>query len=123
MNPSGASSQTPNNIRKKVGPAVWLLALLWDSMPADWTGDTFLSVASGNVISDAEFAERLEVSQRTIAKWRSRLPAAGVIGWLVARGQGRVFWIAAGNRGKAGELKVVEQKPALTMPAASRCVQ
>jgi hypothetical protein len=34
MNPSGAASQTPNNIRKKVGPAVWLLALLWDSMPA-----------------------------------------------------------------------------------------
>jgi hypothetical protein len=118
-----ATSQTPNNIRKKVGPAVWLLALLWDSMPADWTGDTFLYVAGGNVISDAEFAERLEVSQRTIAKWRSRLRAAGMIGWLVAQGRGRVFWIAAANQGKAGELKTVEQKPALTMPAASRWLQ
>jgi hypothetical protein len=96
MNPSGASSQTPNNIRKKVGPAVWLLVLLWDSMPADWTGDTFLYAASGNVISDAKFAERLEVSQRTIAKWRSRLRAA---------------------------VKALEQKPPLTMPAASRWLQ
>ena len=76
-----AASQTPNNIRKKIGPAVWLLALLWDSMPADWTGDTFLYVAG-------EFAERLEVSQRTIAKWRSRLRAAGMIGWLVMIGHG-----------------------------------
>src|SRR5580692_3760453 len=113
MNPSRASSQTPNNIRKKVGPAVWLLVLLWDSMPADWTGDTFLYAADGNVISDAEFAERLEVSQRTIAKWRSRLRAAGMIGWLVAQGQGWVFWIAAGSQGKAEELKAVQQKPAL----------
>jgi hypothetical protein len=117
-----ATSQSPKHIRKRVGPAVWLLALLWDSMPADWAGDTFLYVAGGNVISDAEFAERLEVSQRTIAKWRSRLRAAGMIGWLVAQGRGRVFWIAAG-KGKAGELKAVEQKPALTMPAASRWLQ
>jgi hypothetical protein len=29
MNPSGASSQTSNNIRKKIGPAVWLLVLLF----------------------------------------------------------------------------------------------
>jgi hypothetical protein len=123
MNPSDASSQTPNNIRKKVGPAVWLLALLWDSMPADWTGDTFLSVASGNVISDAEFAERLEVSQRTIAKWRSRLPAAGVIGWLVARGQGRGVLDRRRESGKGWRVEVVEQKPALTMPAASRWLQ
>jgi hypothetical protein len=121
MNP--ATSQSPKEIRKKIGPAVWLLALLWDSMPADWTGNTFLYVAGGNVISDAEFAERLEVSQRTIAKWRSRLRAAGMIGWLVAQGRGRVFWIAAGNRGKAAELKAAEQKPALTMPAASRWLQ
>jgi hypothetical protein len=39
-----ATSQIPNNIRKKVGPAVWLLALSWDSMPADclcaYTKDT-----------------------------------------------------------------------------------
>jgi hypothetical protein len=118
-----ATSQTPNNIRKKIGPAVWLLALLWDSMPANWTGDTFLYVAGGNVISDAELAERLEVSQRRIAKWRSRLRAAGMIGWLVAQGRGRVFWIAAANQGNAGELKAVEQKPALTMPAASRWLQ
>jgi hypothetical protein len=118
-----ATSQSPKQIRKKIGPAMWLLVLLWDSMPAGWTGDTFLYAAGGNVISDAEFAERLEVSQRTIAKWRSRLRAAGMIGWLVAQGRGRVFWIAALNQGKAGEVKAVQQKPALTIPAASRWLQ
>jgi transcriptional regulator with XRE-family HTH domain len=109
-----ATSQSPKNIRKQVGPAVWLLALFVCFAPADWTGDAPVHVARGNVVTDAELAERLGVSQRTIAKWCRRLRAAGLIGWLVAPREGRVFWIGAVNRifGIHSEVKPSEQKPA-----------
>jgi len=56
---------------------------------------------------------RLGVSQGTISTWRRRLRAAGVIGWLVAPGKGRAYWIADVNRvlGVHGAAKTAEQKP------------
>jgi hypothetical protein len=126
---------TPTQIRKQIGPAFWLLALLGRFAPAEWSGDTAVYVAGGNIITDAELAERLEVSERTISNWRSRLRAAGVIGWLIAPRKGRVFWIAALNSalGTLGELKPGEQQAstetaanteaASSEPLASRWLQ
>jgi hypothetical protein len=134
MNPSGASL-TPSQIRKQIGPALWLLALLCRFTPAEYTGDESAWVAGGNVISDAEFAGRLGASLRTIANWRRRLRKLGLLGWYVAPGSGRVFWVGPVNRalGTFDAVKPPEQKPAqetgavnaeaLTEPAASRWIQ
>jgi len=92
-----ATSQIPKNLRERIGPAVWLLAILVRFTSADWNGDEPAYVASGNVMSDSELAEHLGVSERTISSWRRRLRRAGLIGWLSAPGQGRVFWIAPLN--------------------------
>jgi len=118
---TSATSQTPKNLRKHIGSAVWLLGLLMRFTPADWTGDAPAWVAARNVVSDAELAERLEVSQETIARWRCRLRAAGVIGWHVAPGQGRAFWVCAVNHifGVHGEPKSVESKSAGELGAAT----
>jgi transcriptional regulator with XRE-family HTH domain len=86
MTPS--TSQSPKQIRKQLGPAVWLLALFVRFAPADWTGGAPAYAAGGNVVSDAQLAERLEVSQGTISQWRRRLRSAILIGWLVAPRQG-----------------------------------
>jgi hypothetical protein len=123
------------NIRRQLGPAIWLLALLARFTPAEWTGDESTWIAGGNVVSDAELAERLGASQRTIAKWRLRLGKVGALGWHIAPG-GRVYWITAVNRVFAplSQPRSAEQKPTsdsgaentelLTdMPAASRYVQ
>jgi len=86
-------------------------------------------------VTDSELAQRLGVSQGTIAKWRCRLRTVGVIGWLIAPRKGRVFWVGAVNRifGAHSEVKPVEQKPAeepgaakteaITAPAVSRWIQ
>jgi len=93
-----AISQIPKHIRKQIGSALWLFALLAHFTPAEWTGDTSAWVASGNVISDAELAERLEVSSSAIATWRRRLHKTGLLGWLVSPGNGRAFFITAVNQ-------------------------
>jgi transposase-like protein len=130
-----AASQFPKNLRKQIGPAVWLLALLVRFTPAEWIGNEASYVAGGNVVADAELAERLGVSERTISGWRRRLRRAGLIGWLSARGQGRAFWLAPLNLifGVASRESAVEQKPAqepaakaetaLAAPAATRWLQ
>lgn len=92
------------SVRKEIGSAVWLLALLVRFAPVEWTGNDTAWLANGNVVSDAELAELLEVSRATVANWRSRLRKLGLIGWLVAPGQGRALWIGAVNRVFAGEL-------------------
>lgn len=74
-----ATPLTPSQIRKQIGRAYWLLVLLGWFVPQEWTGDTAVYVAGGNIITDAELAERLEVSQRTISNWRRRLRAVGVV--------------------------------------------
>ena len=65
-----ATPLTPSQIRNQIGRAYWLLVLLGWFVPQEWTGDTAVYVAGGNIITDAELAERLEVSQRTISNWR-----------------------------------------------------
>jgi transcriptional regulator with XRE-family HTH domain len=115
------ASQNPKTFREQIGPAVWLLALLAYFTPADWNGDASVYVAGGNVVTDAELAERLKVSQGTIARWRRRLRAAGVLVWLVAPGKGRAYWIADVNRvlGVHGAAKTVEQKPTTSEDATA----
>ena len=61
-----------------------------------------------NPVSDAELAERLEVSPAVITKWRLRLRKIGLLGWLVSPGKGRAFSIAAINHSFTGG----EEKPA-----------
>ncbi len=109
-----ATSQAPRSIRKQIGPTWCLLALLCRFAPAEWNGDGAAWVAGGAVIADAELAERLGASLRTIATWRRRLRKLGLLGWYVAPGVGRVFWVAAVNRmlEPFGEPKPVEQKTA-----------
>src|SRR5258705_2031872 len=88
-----AASQSPN-LRKQIGPAVWLFALLGQFVSADWRGDSAVYVAGGNIVTDAELALRLEASERVVACWRRRLRAARLIGWLATPGRkGFIFWL------------------------------
>jgi hypothetical protein len=91
----GAASQTSSSFRKQVGPAVWLLMLLVQHAPADWTWEKAVYAAGGNVVSDAELAVWLEVKPRTIAAWRRKLKAAGFLDWTLKPGVGRVYVLAA----------------------------
>ncbi|MBZ5701023.1 MAG: hypothetical protein LAN84_04180 [Acidobacteriia bacterium] len=110
MNP--ATSQTSDNLRKQIGPAVWLLLLLLRFVPAEWTGDEPAWVVGGSVVADAELAERLEVSPAVITKWRLRLRKLGLLGWLVSPGRGRAFWVAGVNRVLGGGEKPASQEAA-----------
>ena len=124
MNPQ----TTPSEIRRLIGPAV-LLGLFQRFVPNDWNGDVAVYVANGNVVPDGELAGLLEVSRQTIANWRCRLRAAGLIGWLVMPGQGRVFWLNAVNQVLAplAELKTepraVKAEALAEMPVSSGWVQ
>jgi hypothetical protein len=128
-----ATSQASKNIRKQIGPAVWLFLLLASSTPAQWDGEAPAWVAGGNVVSDVELSTRLGVSQKTLSKWRSRLHAVGVIGWLVSVGQGRAYWVRGVNSALGTDpagCKAPEEKPVtakaemvLTTPVASRWLQ
>jgi hypothetical protein len=97
VKPSGATSQTPNNLRKKVGPAVWLFSVCVHSAPAEWSGDEPAWIAGGRPITDAQLAAWLGESARTIATWRLRLRKLGLLGWHVAP-NGRAFWLGPVNR-------------------------
>ena len=131
-----ATSRNSKSVRKQIGPAVWLLAVLVRFTPADWKEDEPTYVAGGNVVSDADLGELLEVSTQTIATWRRRLRKTGLIGWLILPGQGRVFWVAALNhlcapfgnpaqtaQGPAEESAPAKPGPEQPAPAASRWVQ
>ncbi|PYU22169.1 MAG: hypothetical protein DMG32_18965 [Acidobacteria bacterium] len=85
-------------LRRRVGPAVWLLAFFAAYTPAGWTGDTPAYIAQGNIISDGELADRLQISIGTLASWRRRLRKAHLLDWLVRPGVGRVYIISALNK-------------------------
>ena len=89
-----ATSQTPNNLRKQIGPAVWLLILLVQHTPTDWTGNEAAWVAGGNVVSDSELVTRLEISLSALAGWRRRLRNLGLMGWLLSPRHGRAYWVS-----------------------------
>jgi hypothetical protein len=89
------------NLRKQVGSALWLLVLLAAHVPKEWDGNSTVYVGGGNVISDAELAERLQVSPLTLAGWRRRLRKAQLIDWLLKPGIGRVYLITASKHGLA----------------------
>lgn len=131
-----ATSQSPKNFWKQVGPAFRLLALFVLHAPVGWDGNAPVYVAGGITVTDAELAERTGVSKATISKWRSRLRKAGLITWLVDPCGGRVFRVAATTHifKTPSELSAAEQNPAedpatvktemvLTAPTLSRWVQ
>src|SRR5712692_10754348 len=104
-----------SNFRERVGSAVWLLLLLANFTAQEWGGDAPPGAAGGNVVTDAELAMHLGVSEGTISKWRSKLRAAGVIGWLVAPRQGRAYWVKGVNSALGSgvaEREAPEEKPA-----------
>jgi hypothetical protein len=109
-----ATFQAPDNPRKQIGSAVWLLMLLARFTPSNWTGEKAVYVASGNVVSDAELRAWLDVTPRTLMVWRRRLKAAGFIDWTLKPGVGRVYVIAAVNQvfGTFAEASALAQKPA-----------
>jgi hypothetical protein len=123
-----ATSEIPNNIRKQIGPAIWLLLLLARYTPAEYSGDGSAWVSGGNVVSDAELAQRLEVSIAVVGTWRHRLRRAGLLGWLVSAvpGAGRAFWVAAVNRACAvGEEKQATdatEKQTAALPACPAAI-
>lgn len=92
--------------RKQLGQAVWLFCLFAHFVPENWSGNEPVVVAGGNVITDRDIAERLDVTCCTVADWRRRLRRAGLLTWLVSPGVGRVYFLQAINR-----LLGPEQKP------------
>jgi hypothetical protein len=114
-----ATSQTPNNIRKKVGPAVWLLSVCVHRSPAEWTGNESAWIAAGNPITDAQLAEWPGESARTIAEWGLRLRKLGLLGWHVVPGKGRAFWVGPVSRVLEA---LCEQRPAVQSTIATPVV-
>lgn len=85
------------SIRKQIRSAVWLLVLLVQLSPVEWVGDSSMYLNDARPINDEELAQSLGASKRLIARWRLRFRKAGVIGWLISPGLGRIYWINAVN--------------------------
>jgi len=96
MTPSTSGNST--NLRKQIGPAIWLLILLVQHTPADWTGNESAWVAGGNVVSDSELVKRLGISLAALTGWRRRLRRLGLMGWLLSPRNGRAYWVAGVSR-------------------------
>jgi hypothetical protein len=86
------------NLRRLVGPAAWLFVFLAAHTPEGWIGDAPTWVAGGNIISDAELVERLQITPGTLASWRRRLRKAHLLDWLVRLGVGRAYIIGPLNQ-------------------------
>ena len=100
------------NIRKQIGPGLWLFAFLGQFTPASWDGIERVVVAEGNVISDRELADRLQVTASTISSWRRRLKRAGLLDWLSERGRGRVLFLRGVSQAFAPSARAGETDPA-----------
>jgi hypothetical protein len=109
------------HLHKQIGPAVWLLLLLLRFVPAEWSGNEPVWVGGGNVVSDRELADWLEVSSAVITKWRLRLRKLGLLGWLVSPDRGRAFWVAGANRVLGSEEKPASQEAAKQTAALPAC--
>jgi hypothetical protein len=96
MTPS--ASENPTNLRKQIGPAMWLLILLVQHTPPEWTGNESAWVVGGNVVSDSELVKRLGISLSALSGWRRRLRRLGLIGWLLSPRHGRAYWVAGVSR-------------------------
>lgn len=86
----------PTNLREQIGKAVLLYGLFMRCAPREWDGDVPVWLPQRYLISDADIAADFGVSQGTAARWRCRLRAVGVAGWLEAPA-GRLFWISNAN--------------------------
>jgi hypothetical protein len=47
---------TSQSLRKQIGSAIWLFALLGYLAPADWTGDTAVYIANGNIATGSPYS-------------------------------------------------------------------
>lgn len=110
-------------LRRRVGPAVWLLALFAAYTPADWTGDAPAYVAGGNIIPDGELADRLQITPGTLANWRRRLRKATLLDWLVRPGVGRVYIIGALNQALPHEQAAIQRVAAKSVQTALRSTE
>lgn len=78
--------------RKRIGTAFWLLSLLCGGAPDEWNWSLPIFVGGGVSITDAELGQRLGVRPRTIAAWRRKLRALGILRWMSEPGvAGRYF--------------------------------
>jgi hypothetical protein len=89
-----ATSQSPKNFRQQIGSALWLWELLVNLIPNTWDGKAYVFVAGGQVLSDSQLAIWLDAKVSTIAAWRRRLRAAGILDWSVKPGVGRVYVVS-----------------------------
>jgi hypothetical protein len=101
---------------------MWLMIFLAASTP-DWTGDAPAYVAAGNIISDRDLADRLQVSIGTVASWRRRLRKAHLLDWLVRPGVGRVFIISALNKVLTPEQAAIQRVAATSVQTALRSAE
>lgn len=81
----------PMKLRKQVGPAIWLLLLLWRFAPRYWDRTEWVIVAKGNFVTDAELGKYLDAKPGTVAKWRLRLRRHGLVRWITKVGYGMQF--------------------------------
>jgi hypothetical protein len=110
------------NLRRCVGPAVWLFILLAAYTPT-WTGDSAVYAAGGNVIGDPELADVLQVTPGIIARWRRRLKKAHMLDWLVRPGVGRVYIISALNKVLPQEQAAIQRVAATSTQTALRSAE
>lgn len=129
--------QPQASLRKRIGPALWLWELLVNLISGTWDGKSYVFVAGGQVLSDVQLGIWLDAKPNTIAAWRRRLKAAGLIDWTIKPGVGRVYIASplAGREFFQGEKPqaIPEAKPLTappfdprkpsTEPLASRFVQ
>jgi hypothetical protein len=105
------------NLRKEIGPAVWLLVLLWLYTPEKWDGVEWAAISNGDVVSDKGLGALLDAQPVTVASWRRRLKRAGLLDWLVKPGVGRQLFVK-GFHQIFGAHPAAEQPAAAAKPAA-----
>jgi hypothetical protein len=111
------------DLRRLVGPAAWLFVFLAAHTPEGWIGDAPTYVAGGNIISDAELVERMQITLGTLASWRRRLRKAHLLDWLLRLGVGRVYIIGPLNQALADEQAAIQKVAAKTVQTALRSAE
>ena len=89
-----ATSQSPKNFRQQIGSALWFWELMVNLVPDTWDGKCHVFVAGGQVLSDRQLGIWLDAKVSTIAAWRGRLRAVGILDWSVKPGAGRVYVVS-----------------------------
>lgn len=137
MKTRATSPQHQASFRMQIGSALWLWELMVNLVPDTWDGKSHVFVAGGQVLSDRQLAIWLDAKVSTIAAWRRRLRAVGILDWSVKPGAGRVYVVSplvgkdffnsekpqAIPEAKRLVLQPLEPRKPDTEPLASRFVQ